>query len=365
MKYTDRKKTPLKWHRAVSFVLMPLLLIGIVYLLLCMVNELFALHLSWLPAIFAPLLKFVNPGLSITNLGSMFWPVTGAFFLTVLILILAVYVWIGFLRWKNYAKNLWLFYLLIRTICMFAGIVLLITKSGTIQALRMFAAFDSMSRTLLHVFYALFIVIGLWNLIFLILNLMYYHKRKLLFKADYIQPSQESETSVSSPETKQSGNLESTENDKSEPVSVSQDNIHPDQNDQPESDEAEEKENDSSQTPESIKEESDNNQKPDSDESEVPHLSDENQSDHPESDEAEEKENNSTQTPESIKEESENDQKQAMDEKKSLDLKTPEENEPDKTESDRDPNQVYCPYCGAKLGKYDVIYCSHCGRKLV
>lgn len=302
MKYTDRKKTPLKWHRTVSFVLMPLMIIGLAYLLACMANELFGLHAEWLPVVFTPVLQMVNPSLSIRNLGSMFWPVTGAFFVTILLLILAIWIWIGFLRWKNYARNLWLIYLLARTACLLTAAVLVITRSDILQALRMFAAFDSMSRTFLHFFYAILIVISLWNLIFLILNFMYYQKRKPLFQKNYIQPSADMKKT------------DAAENEKPESaVSVK----------------AEENTQEQEESKEPVEE------KPAADSSDGLSL---------------DAQNISAETDAAQKDQNE------------LQKDTEETDASD--EPEKNPDHVFCPYCGAKLGPYDVNYCSHCGHQL-
>lgn len=342
MKYTDRKKTPLKWHRTVLFLFQPLLILGVAWILYCMVNELFSLHLPFTQAIFTPILKSVNPSLSIHNLGSMFWPVTGTFFATILILILCVWVWIGFLKWKSSAKNIWMIYLLVRTVCLIGGVVYLITHSDVLNALQTFAAFDSLSRSLLHVIYALVIVICLWSLIFLILNFIYYHKRRLLFRSDYTQPAEET-ASASSDISRQTTDSENKE---------------------------------SADQPAAEQEPSGTEEEKSSESVEKAAVTDENKSEKEES--SEKGPVKDEQKGEETAEESDSEEEKVTEDERQASENTTEETEPvsvepgekqersdsEETLPERNPNQVFCPYCGAKLGKYDVVYCSHCGRKI-
>lgn len=339
MKYTDRKKTPLKWHRTVSFVLQPLLVIGLAWILFCMVNELFSLHIPYAWEIFTPVLKSVDPSLQINRLGSMFWPVTGTFFATIVLLILSVSVWIGFLRWKRSSVNLWLLYLLVRAAGMIGGVVYLVMQSDVLRALRTLAVFDEMSRSLLHVTYALIIVICLWSLIFLILNFIYYHKRRLLFASDYVQPAEtdDSVTAEKVTETEHGTDEEKPLEEQKEPVSGSVEKT--DNQTQSESqNEAQPEE----ETPSSVTS--------DAEDSAVPESKD------------------SDQTETVILDTNETDEKAEQSEKNDVSETVSTEDRPEESGSEelpsRDPNQVFCPYCGAKLGKYDVVYCSHCGRKL-
>lgn len=347
MKYTDRKKTPLKWHRTVSFVLEPLLVIGLAWILFCMINELFSLHIPYAWEIFTPVLKSVDSSLRINRLGFMFWPVTGTFFATIVLLILSVSVWIGFLRWKRSSVSLWLLYLLVRTVGMIGGVVYLVMQSDVLRVLQTLAVFDAMSRSLLHVTYALIIVICLWSLIFLILNFIYYRKRRLLFAADYVQP-EETETSVSVATTADKPEEKTVEEQK-EPVSESTDQTGENNVDKTQSEPLPEaKSEETAKNENSVSESSDQN----TEENDVPDKTD---SDHTES--------VTPDTPES-------DEKTEEGNTDNQDIPKPvsSEDHPEETGSrelpSRDPNQVFCPYCGAKLGKYDVVYCSHCGRKL-
>ena len=334
MKYTDRKKTPLKWHHAVLFVFQPLLILSTAWLLLSMVNELFSLSVPFTVQIFTPALRMVNPSLNIHNLGSMFWPVTGTFFVTIVFLILCIRVWIGFFRWKRSAKNLWLIWLLVRTICLGSGVGYLMTHSQVLKALQTLSAFDSMSRGLLHVIYALTVVICLWNLIFLILNFIYYHKRKLLFAIDYIQPDAEEKENVSDIAEKETSEVTAPSSDSSETTEEPQKQS----TEEPVSSEtSDEKENTNQPTQSEPVEEDAQTSSKEQESADVSGKPEENK------------------TEESDKEPENKDQET---------VETTEKQDSEETLPEKDPNQVFCPYCGARLGKYDVVYCSHCGRKI-
>ena len=193
MKYTDRAKTPLKWHHFLTYVGLPLTALSAVYQLLRLINELFGLRLGGMNVILAPVLKGL--GVTISNLGGYFWYVTAYFIFHVLLTILIVYVCFGFFQWKEQARKGWLYYLLLTTLeTGFFGyqcFVLYHNASSQFNAIwqnllsqNNVAATGVSGSILLFTILSMFIVM----LLMLLLNVAYYHKRKMLFTETYVAP---------------------------------------------------------------------------------------------------------------------------------------------------------------------------------
>lgn len=193
MKYTDRKKTPLKWHHFLLYFGLPLLAVLDAYKLLGLINELFGLRMAGLTVALKPVLEAY--GANISNLGGCFWYVVAYFVVRVMMMILIFYTWIGMLKWKEEAKKGYLYYLLIRTIEIgfLAYGAFSMYRNANSTFVKLYSGYLSyngvrtvrFSSSVLLAFLMLsFVAVVLYT----ILNMVYYRKRKMLFTETYVQP---------------------------------------------------------------------------------------------------------------------------------------------------------------------------------
>lgn len=192
MKYTDRKNTPLKWHHFLTYIGMPLITLSAIYNLIGLINELFGLRLGHMNYVLKPIVE--GYGASISNLGGCFWYVVGYFIVRVLVTILLIYVCMGFFQWKEEARKGWLYYLLIQSVE--TGLVsftaFALYRHSSEQFVKIYTGFLkynggtvlASSSVLLAVLMLYFVI----AVIMLILNYIYYSKRKSLFTATYVAP---------------------------------------------------------------------------------------------------------------------------------------------------------------------------------
>lgn len=194
MKYTDRKKTPLKWHRFLEYFCLPVSMIMAVYQLLSLVNELFGLQIPHLTAVLKPVLAAF--GATISNLGSTFWYVVAYFGVRICMTILIVYVCFGFFSWKENARRGWLYYLLVITIetalIAYESFMLYLKSPSVLtELLGNYAKANGMSADIVQrgsILLSVEIFVLVINALMLILNAVYYGKRKALFTETYVQP---------------------------------------------------------------------------------------------------------------------------------------------------------------------------------
>jgi hypothetical protein len=195
MKYTDRTKTPLKWHHFLEYFLIPVIAVSSLYNLFSLINELFGLQMPYARNILRPILQVF--GATVSNLGGCFWYVIGYFGVRLLLAVLIVYVCVGFFQWKNNARKGWLYYLLIQAVeagllCIGCFMIYLSSPALCSEILSAvlvssYSVSASFSETVLLValIFDLILALIIW-----ILNAIYYSKRSQLFVDTYV-PYQE------------------------------------------------------------------------------------------------------------------------------------------------------------------------------
>lgn len=193
MKYTDRKKTPLKWHHFLTYIGMPLTILTAGFNLLGLISELFGLQISHTRILLKPVLAAY--GATVGNLGGCFWYVVVYFLVQVLLFILLLYTWFGMFSWKEEARKGWILYLLAVTILngvigfgafqiyrksseQFSSLVASLQKYNGISQL-------TIGNGIVLGMLLLFLIV---SFIYFLLNAIYYGKRKALFVDTYLQP---------------------------------------------------------------------------------------------------------------------------------------------------------------------------------
>ena len=109
MKYTSRKKTPLKWLNFLKFISLPIQILLYIYVFVSILMELFGSDM--LPHLLAPVLNVY--GYSANHLGSAFWPI-----LSILLALIILVYWVfeierGLIKWEGFSTVLWNLYLIV------------------------------------------------------------------------------------------------------------------------------------------------------------------------------------------------------------------------------------------------------------
>jgi hypothetical protein len=216
MKYTDRTKTPLKWHHFLEFFLIPVIAVSSLYNLFSLINELFGLQMPYARNILRPILQVF--GATVSNLGGCFWYVIGYFGVRLLLAVLIVYVCIGFFQWKNNARKGWLYYLLIQAVeagllCIGCFMIYLSSPALCSEILSAvlvssYSVSASFSETVLLValIFDLILALIVW-----ILNAIYYSERSQLFVDTYVPYQEEGQLSPAQAAPVQEGTVPSAE----------------------------------------------------------------------------------------------------------------------------------------------------------
>ena len=182
MTYTDRKNTPLKWHRFVQILILPLMILTSGFVLVSMFTELTGLPLR-LPHFFTPMLA--KMGSDIYSLGSMFWPVAGTFLAVFVIFLLAVCTWVGFFSWRMYSLISWILLTLLLLAAAGAGFYAVNTwgiKLGIASVyLQVFLGLHEVSEGWLTGLRIVTVAGLALQIIFAVLNIVYYIRRRKLF----------------------------------------------------------------------------------------------------------------------------------------------------------------------------------------
>ena len=102
MKYTSRKKTPLKWLNFLKFISLPIQILFYIYVFVSILMELFGSDM--LPHLLAPVLNIY--GYAANHLGSAFWPI-----LSILLALIILVYWVfeierGFIKWERFSTVL-------------------------------------------------------------------------------------------------------------------------------------------------------------------------------------------------------------------------------------------------------------------
>lgn len=191
MKYTDRKKTPLKWHYFLTYIGIPLTLLMELYSLTSFISELFGLQIPYTNILLKPVLEVY--GATVSNLGGCFWYVVAYFLISVMSTVLLLLVCIGFFTWKDSARKEWTWYLLIQTVVnaaiVYGAFVLYSQSAEKFGALfENMLTYNGAAKVTIGSGIILCIMITglIFSLLMLIMNIIYYNRRKPLFAVTYL-----------------------------------------------------------------------------------------------------------------------------------------------------------------------------------
>ena len=188
MKYTSRKKTPLKWLNFLKFISLPIQILLYIYVFVSILMELFGSDM--LPHLLAPVLNVY--GYSANHLGSAFWPI-----LSILLALIILVYWVfeierGLIKWEGFSTVLWNLYLIVMYILcggvMVAALMYLPPSTVSTIVMGYLVSFgikvpaSFVSYIPLLVFVVIWLIVGI---IYINLNIIYFVRRKALFAKDY------------------------------------------------------------------------------------------------------------------------------------------------------------------------------------
>ena len=188
MKYTSRKKTPLKWLNFLKFISLPIQILFYIYVFVSILMELFGSDM--LPHLLAPVLNIY--GYAANHLGSAFWPI-----LSILLVLIILVYWVfeierGLIKWERFSTVLWNLYLVVMyIICggvMVAALMYLPPSTVSTVVMGYLVNFgikvpaSFVSYIPLLVFEVVWLITGI---IYICLNIIYFVRRKALFAKDY------------------------------------------------------------------------------------------------------------------------------------------------------------------------------------
>ena len=209
MKYTSRKKTPLKWLNFLKFISLPIQILLYIYVFVSILMELFGSDM--LPHLLAPVLNIY--GYAANHLGSAFWPI-----LSILLALIILVYWVfeierGLIKWEGFSTVLWNLYLIVMYILcggvMVAALMYLPPSTVSTVVMGYLVNFgikvpaSFVSYIPLLVFVVIWLIVGI---IYINLNIIYFVRRKSLFAKDY---SEEVEVEKE-PSTVEEGKTEET-----------------------------------------------------------------------------------------------------------------------------------------------------------
>lgn len=200
MKYTSRKKSPLKWLNFLKFFILPVQILFYIFVFVSILMELFGTNM--LPHLLAPVLNIY--GYSANHLGSAFWPI-----LSILLALIILVYWVfeierGLIKWEGLSTVLWNLYLVVMyVIC--GGVMvmaLMYLPPSTVSTvvlgylvnfgMKVPASFVSYIPLLVFV-----VVCLIAGIIYICLNIIYFVRRKALFAKEYSEEAEvEKETST-------------------------------------------------------------------------------------------------------------------------------------------------------------------------
>ena len=190
MKYTSRKKAPLKWLNFLKFFILPVQILFYIFVFVSILMELFGTDM--LPHLLAPVLNIY--GYSANHLGSAFWPI-----LSVLLALIILVYWV-----------LWNLYLVIMYVicCGVMVMALMYLPPSTVSTVvlgylvnfgvKVPASFVSYIPLL--VFVVVWLIAGI---IYICLNIIYFVRRKALFAKDYTEEVEKETSTVEEVKTEE------------------------------------------------------------------------------------------------------------------------------------------------------------------
>lgn len=223
MKYTSRKKTPLKWLNFLKFISLPIQILFYIYIFVSILMELFGSDM--LPHLLAPVLNIY--GYAANHLGSAFWPI-----LSILLALIILVYWVfeierGLIKWEGLSTVLWNLYLIVMyVICggVMVGALMYLPPStvstvvmGYLVNFGIKVPASFVSYIPLLVFVVVWLIAGI---IYVSLNIIYFVRRKALFAKDYSEEVEvEKEIStVEEVKTEETAPLEAEEKVEEEPA---------------------------------------------------------------------------------------------------------------------------------------------------
>ena len=190
MKYTSRKKTPLKWLNFLKFFILPVQILFYIFVFVSILMELFGTDM--LPHLLAPVLNIY--GYSANHLGSAFWPI-----LSVLLALIILVYWVfeierGLIKWEGFSAVLWNLYLVIMyVICggvMVMALMYLPPSTVSTVVLGYLVNFGMKVPASFVSYIPLLVFVVVWliaGIIYICLNIIYFVRRKALFAKDYTE----------------------------------------------------------------------------------------------------------------------------------------------------------------------------------
>ena len=219
MKYTSRKKTPLKWLNFLKFFILPVQILFYIFVFVSILMELFGTDI--LPHLLAPVLNIY--GYSANHLGSAFWPI-----LSVLLALIILVYWVfeierGLIKWEGFSTVLWNLYL----------VIMYVICGGVMVMARMYLPPSTVSTVVLGYlvnfgikvpasfvsYIPLLVFVVVWLIaviIYICLNIIYFVRRKALFAKDYTEEVEKETSTVEEVKTEETVPSETGEKSEAE-----------------------------------------------------------------------------------------------------------------------------------------------------
>ena len=219
MKYTSRKKTPLKWLNFLKFFILPVQILFYIFVFVSILMELFGTDM--LPHLLAPILNIY--GYSANHLGSAFWPI-----LSVLLALIILVYWVfeierGLIKWEGFSTVLWNLYLVIMyVICggvMVMALMYLPPSTVSTVVLGYLVNFGIKVPASFVSYIPLLVFVVVWLIaviIYICLNIIYFVRRKALFAKDYTEEVEKETSTVEEVKTEETVPSETGEKSEAE-----------------------------------------------------------------------------------------------------------------------------------------------------
>jgi len=219
MKYTSRKKTPLKWLNFLKFFILPVQILFYIFVFVSILMELFGTDM--LPHLLAPILNIY--GYSANHLGSAFWPI-----LSVLLALIILVYWVfeierGLIKWEGFSTVLWNLYLVVMyVICggvMVMALMYLPPSTVSTVVLGYLVNFGLKVPASFVSYIPLLVFVVVWliaGIIYICLNIIYFVRRKALFAKDYTEEVEKETSTVEEVKTEETVPSETGEKSEAE-----------------------------------------------------------------------------------------------------------------------------------------------------
>ena len=219
MKYTSRKKTPLKWLNFLKFISLPIQILFYIYVFVSILMELFGSDM--LPHLLAPVLNIY--GYAANHLGSAFWPI-----LSILLALIILVYWVfeierGLIKWEGLSTVLWNLYLVIMyVICggvMVMALMYLPPSTVSTVVLGYLVNFGLKVPASFVSYIPLLVFVVVWliaGIIYICLNIIYFVRRKALFAKDYTEEVEKETSTVEEVKTEETIPSETEEKSEAE-----------------------------------------------------------------------------------------------------------------------------------------------------